>query len=104
MLEELQVSAQRFLSAEKTGKVKGLILTLKGDSSGKHKGHDFYSRYFAPWYGILEDPVTGVCAINDSCFGSVKRFLLNFMNLVLYFRVFLTNYCFIWTAGVFSLN
>ncbi|XP_074881421.1 phenazine biosynthesis-like domain-containing protein isoform X3 [Buteo buteo] len=59
VLEELQVSAQRFLSAEKTGKVKGLILTLKGNSSGEHKGHDFYSRYFAPWYGILEDPVTG---------------------------------------------
>ncbi|NXA12794.1 PBLD protein, partial [Sapayoa aenigma] len=57
VLEELNVSAQRFLSAEKTGKVKGLILTLKGNSSGK--GHDFYSRYFAPWYGVLEDPVTG---------------------------------------------
>ncbi|NXU89389.1 PBLD protein, partial [Xiphorhynchus elegans] len=35
VLEELQVSAQGFLSAEKTGKVKGLILTLKGSSSGK---------------------------------------------------------------------
>ncbi|XP_065495546.1 phenazine biosynthesis-like domain-containing protein isoform X2 [Caloenas nicobarica] len=59
VLEELQVNAQRFLSAEKTGKVKGLILTLKGNSSGKHRGYDFYSRYFAPWHGILEDPVTG---------------------------------------------
>ncbi|NXK63753.1 PBLD protein, partial [Sylvietta virens] len=57
VLEDLKVSAQRFLSAEKTGKVKGLILTVKGNSSGK--GHDFYSRYFAPWYGVLEDPVTG---------------------------------------------
>uniref|UniRef100_A0A8C9L1Z0 Phenazine biosynthesis-like domain-containing protein n=1 Tax=Pavo cristatus TaxID=9049 RepID=A0A8C9L1Z0_PAVCR len=60
VLEELQVRAQHFLSAEKTGKVKGLILTLKGKSNGKDKGHDFYSRYFAPWYGVLEDPVTGV--------------------------------------------
>ncbi|NXJ74906.1 PBLD protein, partial [Trogon melanurus] len=59
VLEEMQVSAQRFLSAENTGKVKGLILTLKGNSSGKDKGHDFYSRYFAPWVGVLEDPVTG---------------------------------------------
>lgn len=59
MLEELKVNAQRFLSAEKTGKVKGLILTVKGNSSGK--GHDFYSRYFAPWYGVLEDPVTSMC-------------------------------------------
>ncbi|NXV01893.1 PBLD protein, partial [Cettia cetti] len=57
VLEDLKVSAQHFLSAEKTGKVKGLILTVKGNSSGK--GHDFYSRYFAPWYGVLEDPVTG---------------------------------------------
>lgn len=60
MLEKLQVNAQQFLSAEKTGKVKGLILTLKGNSSGKDKGRDFYSRYFAPWYGVLEDPVTGM--------------------------------------------
>ncbi|NXT23308.1 PBLD protein, partial [Syrrhaptes paradoxus] len=59
VLEELQVNAQCFLSAEKMEKVKGLILTLKGNASGKHKGHDFYSRYFAPWYGVLEDPVTG---------------------------------------------
>ncbi|NXY15355.1 PBLD protein, partial [Atrichornis clamosus] len=57
VLEELKVGAQGFLSAEKTGKVKGLILTLKGNSSGK--GYDFYSRYFAPWYGVLEDPVCG---------------------------------------------
>lgn len=61
VLEALQVTAQQFLSAEKTGKVKGLILTLKGSSRGKEKGHDFYSRYFAPWYGVLEDPVTGMC-------------------------------------------
>ncbi|NXE47802.1 PBLD protein, partial [Casuarius casuarius] len=59
VLEKLQVRAQDFLSAEKTGKVEGLILTLKGGSSGKHEGYDFYSRYFGPWDGILEDPVTG---------------------------------------------
>ncbi|XP_030807210.1 phenazine biosynthesis-like domain-containing protein [Camarhynchus parvulus] len=57
VLENLKVNAQHFLSAEKTGKLKGLILTVKGNSSGK--GHDFYSRYFAPWVGVLEDPVTG---------------------------------------------
>uniref|UniRef100_A0A8C4JEE5 Phenazine biosynthesis like protein domain containing n=1 Tax=Dromaius novaehollandiae TaxID=8790 RepID=A0A8C4JEE5_DRONO len=59
VLEKLQVRAQDFLSAEKTGKVEGLILTLKGGSSGKHEGYDFYSRYFGPWNGVLEDPVTG---------------------------------------------
>ncbi|NXX87164.1 PBLD protein, partial [Urocolius indicus] len=56
VLEELQVNAQGFVSAEKTGKVEGLILTLKGGSTEKH---DFYSRYFTPWWGVLEDPVTG---------------------------------------------
>lgn len=40
-----------------------------------------------------------VCVIRDSysCFGSIKRFLLSFINLVLYFGVSLLNYCFIWT-------
>lgn len=34
--------------------VRGLIITTKGDEN-----FDFYSRYFAPWVGINEDPVTG---------------------------------------------
>ena len=49
---------------EPSGKVKGIILTLKGseqngcvDQDGKL--YDFISRYFAPWNGIDEDPVTG---------------------------------------------
>jgi len=33
---------------------RGLILTARGDS-----GYDFVSRFFAPQYGIPEDPVTG---------------------------------------------
>ncbi|XP_014381849.1 phenazine biosynthesis-like domain-containing protein isoform X2 [Alligator sinensis] len=59
VLEKLKVNAQDLVPAEKTGKVKGLILTLKGSLSEKHKNYDFYSRYFAPWNGVLEDPVTG---------------------------------------------
>lgn len=39
-----------------------------------------------------------------SCFSSIKRFLLNFINLVLYFGVSLISGCFIWVAGVCSLN
>lgn len=35
--------------------VRGIILTSKPTSSTV----DFISRYFAPWNGILEDPVTG---------------------------------------------
>ena len=37
-----------------SGKVRGVIVTLIG--RGKY---DFFSRYFAPWVGIPEDPVTG---------------------------------------------
>ena len=34
--------------------IKGVIVTLKGSEK-----YDFFSRYFAPWVGIPEDPVTG---------------------------------------------
>jgi PhzF family phenazine biosynthesis protein len=34
--------------------IRGIILTTKSTST-----IDFISRYFAPWVGILEDPVTG---------------------------------------------
>ena len=33
---------------------KGIIITCKGSDN-----YDFFSRYFAPWNGIPEDPVTG---------------------------------------------
>lgn len=42
--------------AETTGTVKGVIVTLKAREG---EAYDFYSRYFAPWVGIPEDPVTG---------------------------------------------
>ncbi|XP_072321069.1 phenazine biosynthesis-like domain-containing protein 1 [Eucyclogobius newberryi] len=44
--------------SESTGKVKGVIVTMIG-SPNEQPGYDFYSRYFAPWFGITEDPVTG---------------------------------------------
>jgi PhzF family phenazine biosynthesis protein len=34
--------------------IKGVMITTKGDEK-----FDFYTRYFAPWVGIPEDPVTG---------------------------------------------
>lgn len=37
--------------------VEGVILTAR--SAGTGVGVDFVSRYFTPWYGIDEDPVTG---------------------------------------------
>ncbi|XP_077206900.1 phenazine biosynthesis-like domain-containing protein isoform X2 [Paroedura picta] len=58
-LEKLKVSAQELLRSETTGKVEGLIVTLIGKAGQKPERYDFYSRYFAPWNGILEDPVTG---------------------------------------------
>ena len=52
--------------------VKGVIVTLRGgavSAAGERKGsgggveeysaYHFVSRYFAPWNGINEDPVTG---------------------------------------------
>ncbi|KAM9701843.1 phenazine biosynthesis-like domain-containing protein isoform 3-T7 [Dama dama] len=58
-LESLTVNTENLLQVETSGKVKGLILTLKGEPDGQTQAFDFYSRYFAPWYGVAEDPVTG---------------------------------------------
>ncbi len=35
------------------------VLYLPIGSPDCQPGYDFYSRYFAPWNGIPEDPVTG---------------------------------------------
>nr|AAL92521.1 MAWDBP [Rattus norvegicus] len=58
-LESLKVNTEPLPGIEKTGKVKGLILTVKGESGGQTTPYDFYSRYFAPRVGVPEDPVTG---------------------------------------------
>ncbi|XP_077376095.1 phenazine biosynthesis-like domain-containing protein 1 isoform X1 [Festucalex cinctus] len=58
VLSSLRVNPEALLSSEKSGRVKGLIVTMKG-SPDCQPGYDFYSRYFAPWNGISEDPVTG---------------------------------------------
>lgn len=47
-----------------TSDVVGVIITLKGsgldDCKDEHnQPYDFVSRYFAPWLGVSEDPVTG---------------------------------------------
>ena len=47
--------------------VKGVIITFKIDETNNQQDdddntsikYDFLSRYFAPWVGIPEDPVTG---------------------------------------------
>ncbi|TNN56267.1 Phenazine biosynthesis-like domain-containing protein [Liparis tanakae] len=58
VLTGLKVDPVALQSSERSGRVKGLILTMKG-SPDNQPGYDFYSRYFAPWMGIPEDPVTG---------------------------------------------
>lgn len=58
VLTSLKVDPVSLQNSEKSGKVKGVILTMKG-SPDCQPGYDFYSRYFAPWNGIPEDPVTG---------------------------------------------
>ncbi|KAM4602566.1 phenazine biosynthesis-like domain-containing protein 1 [Polymixia lowei] len=58
VLTSLKVDPAVLLSSEKSGRVKGLILTMIG-APDCQPGYDFYSRYFAPWNGIPEDPVTG---------------------------------------------
>lgn len=55
-LESLAVPDSPGLLAIDQTKVKGVIVTVKSTESD----YDFYSRYFAPWVGIAEDPVTGM--------------------------------------------
>ena len=60
MLQSYVVNPAKLLAIDQCNlsdseRVKGIILTRKGDSSEFH----FLSRYFAPWVGINEDPVTG---------------------------------------------
>ncbi|XP_052428794.1 phenazine biosynthesis-like domain-containing protein [Carassius gibelio] len=57
-LVSLRPEAQSLLRNETTGKIRSLIITLKGAESTQ-SGYDFYSRVFAPWVGVPEDPVTG---------------------------------------------
>lgn len=44
------------LEFPKTMDVRGVLVTTDTSAAGKY---DFVSRYFAPWNGIPEDPVTG---------------------------------------------
>ena len=55
-LENLAPDFNKMLSSHDGSVFKGVIVTTAGDeSSGLH----FLSRYFAPWNGIPEDPVSG---------------------------------------------
>ncbi|XP_026234302.1 phenazine biosynthesis-like domain-containing protein 1 [Anabas testudineus] len=58
VLTSLKVDPVALQSSETSGRVMGVIVTIKG-SPVEQPGYDFFSRYFAPWYGVPEDPVTG---------------------------------------------
>ncbi|KAH8018509.1 hypothetical protein HPB51_008208 [Rhipicephalus microplus] len=55
-LEALSPNPERMLRSESGGGVLGVAVTLRG---GSLDDYDFVSRYFSPWNGIPEDPVTG---------------------------------------------
>lgn len=63
--EEFVPNFQRMLdSGQGDLEVRGVIVTVKGSQefgycNNKQTAYDFVSRYFAPWVGINEDPVTG---------------------------------------------
>jgi len=53
-VEKVQPDFDAMLATENTLGWRGVVVTSKG--SGEY---DFISRYFAPWMGVNEDPVTG---------------------------------------------
>ena len=63
-LENLSPDFQAMMCAHSSGDVRGVIVTLQGTESNGcvnscGTAYDFVSRYFAPWVGVSEDPVTG---------------------------------------------
>ena len=61
--EAIQPRIKAMHAAHTDGKVVGVILTAAAaaaaPSSESTIQHDFYTRFFGPWAGIDEDPVTG---------------------------------------------
>lgn len=53
-LKSIQPNYEEMLKAHDGSEVDGVIVTTKGADQ-----YDFASRFFPPWCGILEDPVTG---------------------------------------------
>ncbi|RXN27783.1 phenazine biosynthesis-like domain-containing [Labeo rohita] len=83
-LTSLKPEAEALLKNESTGKIKGVIVTMKGAPTAQ-PGYDFYSRYFAPWVGIHEDPVCGnpaaICLIENELQDDLYQSIAAEMNL-----------------------
>ncbi|TSK22615.1 Phenazine biosynthesis-like domain-containing protein 2 [Bagarius yarrelli] len=58
VLTSLNPVTGALLKSEDSGRINSLIITVKGAPT-LSPGYDFYSRNFAPWLGVAEDPVTG---------------------------------------------
>lgn len=64
-LQSLSPNPKTLLELNEGAEVRGVIVTLQGDlhqnrdNSRGAQEYNFISRYFAPWVGIPEDPVTG---------------------------------------------
>ena len=69
LLTQFSPNPSKLLSNSFKYPLSGLILTCKGEPSSNF---DFYYRFFAPWMGILEDPVTGSAATVVGPFWSKK--------------------------------
>ncbi|RWS20804.1 hypothetical protein B4U80_00249 [Leptotrombidium deliense] len=54
-LKSIKPDFLRLMAIKENSIISGVIVTLEG----KTNEIDFHSRYFAPWKGINEDPVTG---------------------------------------------
>jgi predicted PhzF superfamily epimerase YddE/YHI9 len=72
-LQSLKPKVDHLPFVHSSGKVRGVIVTVKGstdDSWRNSRGelYDFASRYFAPWVGINEDPVTGQLSFESNVF------------------------------------
>lgn len=64
-------------------------------------GYDFYSRYFAPWNGIPEDPVTGQSKKPvHKLHNLMEHFFGSFYNLHKHFR----QHCISFSFSVFSFQ
>lgn len=55
-LENLEPNFSAMKQAHHGALVMGVIVTVKGDGTSSY---DSFSRFFAPLYGVNEDPVTG---------------------------------------------
>eukprot|EP00056_Hartaetosiga_gracilis_P022403 m.30181 g.30181 ORF g.30181 m.30181 type:complete len:308 (-) comp9620_c0_seq1:33-956(-) len=56
-LEGLCFDTEKMMALHTTDQTRGVIIT--SNKATHDNGFDFISRYFAPWNGIPEDPVTG---------------------------------------------